>query len=250
MSDRAARLSDATHSHASRHPRTRVLTATGLVVTTLSVLLAQKESLGALPPVVTAVLWLIIAGLVTRGLDGAPRFGVANLITSVRAAATALLAGLVPVAAALDATLLWGIALLAFVALLLDGVDGAIARVRDESSAFGARYDMEIDALLALVMALLLWRSGEAGVWILALGSLRYLFLAAARLRPALAAPLYPSLRRKCVCVMQIGALAVALAPVVAPPVSTVLLTLALVALVGSFARDVHWLLAPVPARA
>ena len=44
----------------------------------------------------------------------------------------------------------------------LDGVDGWLARRRGMSSAFGARFDMEIDALLVQVLAILVWRYGKA----------------------------------------------------------------------------------------
>ena len=37
--------------------------------------------------------------------------------------------------------------------LILDGVDGRVARARGEVSAFGARFDMETDALLLLCLS-------------------------------------------------------------------------------------------------
>ena len=43
----------------------------------------------------------------------------------------------------------------------LDGVDGWLARRSGIASAFGARFDMEIDALLILVLAVLAWRSAR-----------------------------------------------------------------------------------------
>ena len=40
-------------------------------------------------------------------------------------------------------------------------------------SAFGARFDMETDALLILALSVLVWRHAKAGAWVLASGLLR-----------------------------------------------------------------------------
>ncbi len=68
------------------------------------------------------------------------------------------------------AALGWMLVGLGVVAVALDGVDGVLARSRNEASAFGARFDMETDALLILVLAALVWQHGKAGAWILAAG--------------------------------------------------------------------------------
>ena len=62
---------------------------------------------------------------------------------------------------------------------LLDGVDGWLARRHRIASAFGARFDMEIDALLILALSVLAWRHEKAGAWVVASGLLRYAFVAA-----------------------------------------------------------------------
>jgi phosphatidylglycerophosphate synthase len=95
--------------------------------------------------------------------------------------------------------LAWSIVVLALIALVLDGVDGRVARRRGEASAFGARFDMETDALLILVLAALAWSLGKAGAWILLAGALRYLFVAAGFVLPWLRAELPPSRRRQTV---------------------------------------------------
>jgi phosphatidylglycerophosphate synthase len=169
-----------------------------------------------------------------------PTFGAANSVTLARAALTVLLVALLraPPSAALG----WLLVGLGLAAVALDGVDGALARGRNEASSFGARFDMETDALLILVLAALVWQHDKAGVWILAAGLLRYLFVAASWVRPWLAAPLPPSRRRQAVCVVQIVSLLGALAPFVAVPWSAALAFAGLAALVWSFAVDVHWL--------
>ena len=106
-------------------------------------------------------------------------------------------------------------------ALLLDGVDGWWARRHGLSSAFGARFDMETDALLILVLALLAWHLGKAGAWVILSGALRYLFVAAGWLLPFLDRPLPPSDRRRVICVIQIAVLVACFAPILAPVLTT-----------------------------
>jgi len=164
----------------------------------------------------------------------------ANWVTLVRAAIAVLLAALLgaPPTRELD----WVLVGLGSTAVALDGVDGALARARNEASDFGARFDMETDAFLILVLAALVWQHDKAGVWILAAGLLRYAFVAASWVLPWLGAPLPPSRRRQAVCVVQIVSLLGALAPVVVPPFSAALALAGLAALVWSFGVDVRWL--------
>ena len=169
-----------------------------------------------------------------------PAFGAANSVTLARAVLVLLLTALL--GSAVSAALGWLLVGLAVVAALLDGVDGALARRRGEGSEFGARFDMEIDALLILVLAALAWQHGKAGVWILAAGLLRYVFVAASYAVPWLGAPLPPSRRRQAVCVVQIATLIGALVPLIVSPWSVVLAVAGLVALMGSFGIDVAWL--------
>jgi phosphatidylglycerophosphate synthase len=103
-----------------------------------------------------------------------PARGPANRVTLVRSflvAGVAVLSvvdvdGRVPV-----------LVTLASVALVLDGVDGWVARRTGTVSAFGARFDMEVDAFLILVLSLYVAR--DAGWWVLLIGAARYLFVAA-----------------------------------------------------------------------
>ena len=169
-----------------------------------------------------------------------PTFGAANAVTLARAALAVLLAALGGAAA--TPTLGWLLVGLGGAVVALDGADGALARRRREASAFGARFDMETDALLILVLAALVWQHGKAGAWILTAGLARYLFVAASYAWPWLGAPLPPSRRRQAVCVVQIVSLLGALLPVVAPPASAAVALAGLVTLLGSFAVDVRWL--------
>jgi phosphatidylglycerophosphate synthase len=167
-------------------------------------------------------------------------FGAANAVTLVRAALTLLLLALLGAGA--SAPLAWLIVALAVVAACLDGVDGALARRHGEANAFGARFDMETDAWLILVLTALVWQQGKAGVWILLAGLLRYLFVAASYVWPALGRALPPSRRRQAVCVVQIVSLIAALLPPVPLPWSAGAALAGLALLVWSFGVDVAWL--------
>lgn len=221
----------------------RLELALGMVVLAL-VLAALVVTIG-LPGL--SVMWaaIVYAGLAVLLLshwpDPGQSLGVANRITLGRALLVAVLAGAVAGFPAL-APHTGLLALLALLALALDGVDGWAARRWQCESAFGARFDMELDAFLILVLCALLWVLDKAGLWVFAIGAMRYLFVLTMRPWPWLAAPLPPSLRRKSVCVWQVGSLLLCLLPGVRGSFALVLLGTALALLVWSFALDVRWL--------
>jgi phosphatidylglycerophosphate synthase len=133
-------------------------------------------------------------------------------------------------------------AALATAATALDGIDGWLARRSRLSSPFGARFDMEVDAMLILALAVLVWRYDKAPAWVIASGLLRYAFLLAGRAWKWLTRALPPAPRRKAVAVIQAIALSAALLPVLPPPASTRVAALALAALCYSFLVDTLWL--------
>jgi phosphatidylglycerophosphate synthase len=167
-------------------------------------------------------------------------FGPANHVTTFRAALVALAAGLVGELST-DAVA-WAAAGLGVGATMLDGVDGWVARRTSMASAFGARYDMELDALLIMVLAVIAWQTGKAGAWILLAGAMRYLFVAASYLWRWLDSPLPPSVRRKAVCVIQIAGLGVVVSPFVTGSASATIAAATLALLSWSFGVDVIWL--------
>jgi phosphatidylglycerophosphate synthase len=168
------------------------------------------------------------------------RIGVANLVTGARGMLTALVAAALIEVPSED--LAWVLVALASAALALDGFDGWAARRQGVVSAFGARFDMEVDAFLILALAALVWRFDKAGAWVLASGLMRYAFVAAGLVWPWFDRPLPASRRRQLVCVVQIASLVAALAPVVAPPLSAWVAGVSLALLTWSFWVDVRWL--------
>ena len=169
-----------------------------------------------------------------------PRFGAANVVTLCRAILTV---GLIAIAAwPPTTTLAWVAGWTAGLIAALDGVDGWLARREQMTSRFGARFDMETDAALLLVLSVLAWRYEKAGPWVLLIGLMRYLFVIAGRALPWLTGPLTPTRRGRVVAVVQMVTLAVVL--VVPRPVASAALATALALLVWSFAVDVRrlWL--------
>ncbi|MFF7468016.1 CDP-alcohol phosphatidyltransferase family protein [Streptomyces sp. NPDC008092] len=166
-------------------------------------------------------------------------FGPANRVTLGRAilvgGVTALVAD--SFESSPPVTLLVG---LTAVALILDGVDGKVARRTGTSTALGARFDMEVDAFLILVLSV--YVSTQLGPWVLLIGGMRYAFVAAAKAAPWLNAPLPHSMARKTVAAMQGICLLLAGADLLPHLANLGVVLLALGSLVWSFGRDVLWL--------
>ena len=133
------------------------------------------------------------------------------------------------------------------VALALDAVDGRVARATGTASAFGAAFDMEVDALLVLVLSVRV--APEVGVWVLLIGAARYLLGAAALLVPWLRRPVPVRRWAKVVAAVQGVTLTVVAAGVLPVDADRAVLLVALLLLAESFAHQVRWLAAhrPVP---
>ena len=139
-------------------------------------------------------------------MRGARGLGTANAVTLVRAA---LLLPLVALVVAAPVTGRWAIAAVATVGLLLDGVDGWVARRTATATPAGARFDMEVDAALVLVLSVHVAGRLDAG-WVLLIGLARYLLAAAAWVAPWMGSPVPQRYWRKVVAVAQVVALVVA----------------------------------------
>lgn len=191
---------------------------------------------------------LALVSLPSLGEHGQPTLGPANAITLVRAVLVAGTAACLgpAVGAGLSDGAVWGLAVASCAAFWLDWVDGRVARATGSASPFGARLDMELDAITILVLCGLVWQLGRAGPWVLASGAMRYAFVAAGWLWPALNRPLFPSRRRAFVCGVQVVCLVGALPPRPWPVagLSSAVSAFGLIALTASFAIDTAWLIA------
>lgn len=178
---------------------------------------------------------LLLAGLRRRR---ALRFGWANVVTATRSALVGIIAGLVTASFVepISVPLLVG---LTAPALALDAVDGWVARRTGTATELGARFDMEVDAFLLLVLSA--YVAQTLGPWVMAIGLMRYVFVGAGWILPWLRAQLPPRYWRKVVTAVQGIALTLA-ASGLAPWIADVLVGIALALLVESFGRDVLWL--------
>ena len=129
---------------------------------------------------------------------------------------------------------------LAAVALALDLVDGWLARRTGTESAFGARFDGEVDAFLILVLSV--YVAPLYGTWVLAIGAARYLFLLGEWLLPWMRAPLPPRRWRRVVTAVQGIVLTVAASGAAPRAPMQALLAVALVLLAASMGQCVWWL--------
>lgn len=130
----------------------------------------------------------------------------------------------------------WWLIGLAAPALLLDAVDGWVARRTGTATAQGARLDMETDAAFLLVLSIP--AAFVIGPWVLAIGAMRYLFAAASWWRPALRQHLSFSSFRRVTAGVQGFVLLFVLIPTVPLALAVPITVFALVLLMISFGKD------------
>jgi phosphatidylglycerophosphate synthase len=207
----------------------------------LLVVLALAVGLGPLAWVAGVACALTLTVLVSRSLTthGLDRLGPADRITLARAS---LVVGVTALTAEsfqrpVPGSVYVG---LTAVALALDAVDGATARRTGTASEFGARFDMEVDAFLILVLSV--YVAPSAGAWVLAIGLMRYAYVVVGWSQPWLRGTVPPRYWRKVVAAIQGVTLAVAASGALPYAVTEAALVLALLLLLESFGRDVVWL--------
>ncbi len=191
-----------------------------------------------LAPAAGWLVYLLAAMWVMRNLHRHThaRFGAGNAVSLLRLVVLCLLAMLC--AASRHGG--WLALTLAIVFLLLDGLDGYAARRDGTCSAFGARFDIELDALFVLLACGWLWWAGKAQAWVLLGGVPHYLFLFGRHWRPSWRRPLAPSRRRGTIGMVQASVLTGCLAPITGPPLTTLALGLALLLVALSFWLDLR----------
>ena len=168
------------------------------------------------------------------------QLGPADVVTIARLAMACAVAALVA-ESFLDTAPRAPLVALATVALVLDAVDGKIARWTDTISAFGAKLDGEVDAFLMLVLSVYV-AAATGWWWVLSIGLVRYVFAVARWALPWMRTQLPPRFWRKVVTAVEGVVLAVAAADVVPDAVSYAALVGGVALLAESFGRDVRWL--------
>jgi phosphatidylglycerophosphate synthase len=233
------------------HPANRELLRSALagilalVLLSLPLAMTAESRFDLSPWYVAKALAVLVVGaaLILQGLPAHHPFrsiGAANFATAARGVLVALLAAVIGERVSNAAQ--YVVLAVGMIAATLDGVDGWLARRSNTASRFGARFDMETDALLILTLAVLAWQFEKADAWVILSGVLRYAFVLASLALSWMATPLFPSFRRKTVAVLQTVALLLVLAPFVPRAASAPIAGVALFALALSFLVDVLWL--------
>lgn len=188
---------------------------------------------------VTALL-----GILHRKVDRSS-ISVADLITLARASLIAVVLGwAVLVALGSLAPASWLLLGITTLALLLDGVDGAVARRWDRATPVGAVLDAETDAVMMVALSVL--AAYQVGPWIVLAGALRYLFGLTWRMRWSAVVPLGHPLPdrplRRVIAALSAGSLAAATAPILPGALVFGLCAVSLTLLLVSFGLDGIWL--------
>ena len=224
--------------------RTMVTAVDGLVV--VLVVLAMTTGLGPagwLAGTAYAVIgWAALADGLRRSDTGS--FGPAGRVALAKAALVGGVAALVVDTTDPKPDPVVAIVALAAAVVVVTALGGRLT----PATPFEARFAMEVEAFFVLVLSAFV--ATTVGVWVLAIGGMRYVFVAAGRVLPWLRAPLPPRRLRRIVAAAPAVILTTVASDVLPSPVAVVLTALALAALTGSFAEDVRWLHRNRPERA
>jgi len=207
----------------------------------LLAVLAGTVGLGVAGWLVGSAYGVILCAALTSGLhrSGTGALGPADQVTLARATLVGGVAALTADSLQRPAPVVM-LVTLASVALVLDAVDGGVARRTGTVSALGARFDMEVDAFLILVLSA--YVAGPMGAWVLAIGAMRYAYVAASWALPWMRGSLPPRYWRKIVAATQGIVLVFVAADALPRPLLAAALVVSLALLVESFGRDVGWL--------
>lgn len=177
--------------------------------------------------------------LLARALAGHGRAALspADRVTLARLVLSCGIAALTVTAIARDEPAAPVLVPLAGVALLLDWLDGRVARITGTVSELGGRFDMETDAFLILVLSG--YVAATTGWWVLAIGLARYAFVAAGRVWPWLQESAPPRYWCKVVAAAQGIVLTVVAADLLPGIVEVTVVAVALSLLAESFGRQV-----------
>ncbi len=184
-----------------------------------------------------AILLPVAACEPARRNTAPPSFGAANRITLARGCLVAWVAAFVASEGTTHQAT-W-VASAASLALVMDGLDGFIARRTQSESEYGGQFDMEFDSVLMLVLCWLAFAWDQAGLWVLFCGLARYIWIAVGSQFDWFRRPLPPAFRRKTACVVGVIGLIGAVSPL---PGAVFWAAAATATLALSFGIDAVWL--------
>lgn len=145
------------------HAGAMLLVAAGGVAFALPAGVLSLVALGSF----AVLLWLARGQYTPQGV-----FGAANAVSLSRLLLLCAFGTLVVRPGPREAALL-------VLIFALDGLDGWLARRQSTCSAFGARFDMEVDALMVLLVGFMLFGNERLPAFILVPGALRYAYVLA-----------------------------------------------------------------------
>ena len=166
--------------------------------------------------------------------------GLANQLTVFRGLLICLLAGFL-VLVPQEGLLAWMPGSLYSMALIMDGFDGYLARLRKETTIFGVFLDRDLDALETLIGILLAVHYSRLPNWCMLAGISYYLFSFGEWWRARRGLPLYPlpeSRYRRYAAVVQSIFIAFALLPVSVLPEFDMAAALVMIPVLAGFLRD------------
>lgn len=195
------------------------------------------------PAAVAGVCWAGQLWYAGRGLDSVRPwryvFGIANSITLLRGGLYAVVAGFVVVPVTTD--LAWVPAVCYGTGVVLDKLDGTVARTIGEQTALGTRLDMAFDTFGFVVAPLVAVLWGQLPVWYLSITAARYVYLGGIRWRRLRGRPVGErpdSDLGKYLAGVQMVFLSVALAPLVPSDTLFAVAPAVLAPSLAVFARD------------
>lgn len=187
-------------------------------------------------------LWYVCQSLTVTAVHGtfwSQVFGLANVVTLARGGLYAVVAGFVVVQPTTD--LIWMPALCYGTGVVLDKLDGAVARTIGKQTPLGDQLDTAFDTFgfVAAPLVAVLW--GQLPLWYLSLSAARYVFLGGVSLRRRRGLPVYSlpdSDLGKYLAGVQMVFVTVALVPAVPTGPVWALAPFVLAPSLGVFARD------------
>jgi len=136
--------------------------------------------------------WLAGRGFDASHVTGSPWrhvFGLANAITLLRGGLYAVVAGFLVVPS--TTAVAWVPALCYGAGVVLDRLDGAVARSVGEETGLGQRLDMAVDTFGFVVAPLVAVLWGQLPVWYLAISAARHVYLAGIYVRRRSGRPIH-----------------------------------------------------------
>lgn len=179
--------------------------------------------------------------LTDGGVRVHPTLGLANGLTVTRGWLYASVAGFLLVVPPSGSAWRWVPALFYGTGVLLDRLDGTVARILGRRTVLGERLDMAFDTLGFLVVPLVGVVWGQLPVWYLSISAARYLFRLGCWVRRSRGHPVgdLPESRvRRPLAALQMVFITVALLPVTSPALVRPVATLVMLPSLAVFLRD------------